>query len=52
MTKILIKVWYNPKYIFKSRTQILKDNTPTNLPSNLLSFKQKLLSGNEIVVYR
>ena len=52
MTKILIKPRYNPKYKIKSQPQISKDKTSTNLPSNLQSFKQKLLSGNGFVVYR
>ena len=52
MTKTLNKSRYNPKYKFKPQTQILKDNTYSNLPSNLQSFKDKLLSGNGFVVYR
>ena len=52
MTKTLIKSRYNPKYKIKSQTQILKDATSTNLPSNLQNFEQKLLSGNGFVVYR
>ena len=51
MPKTLTKPRYNPKYKIKSQTQILKDNTSTNIPSNLQSFKQKLLSGNGFVVY-
>ena len=51
MTKTLNKSRYNPKYKLKSKTIILKDNTSTNLPSNLLSFKQKLL-GNGFVEYK
>ena len=47
-----MKLRYNPKYKIKSQTQISKDNTLANLPSNLQSFKQKLLSGNGFVVYR
>ena len=52
MPKTLIKPSYKPTYKIKSQTQILKDNASTNLPSNLQSFKQKLLSGNGFVVYR
>ena len=52
MPKTLIEPRYNPKYKIKSPTQILKDNTSTNLPSNLQSFKDKLLSGNGFIVYR
>ena len=43
---------YNPKYKIKLQNQIPKAVTSTKLPSNLQSFKQKLLSGNGFVVYR
>ena len=34
----------NPKYKIKLQTQILKNVTSTNLPQNLQSFRDKLLS--------
>ena len=43
---------YNPKYKIKLQNQIPKDNTSTNLPQNLQSFKDNLLSGNGFVVYK
>ena len=49
MTKTLNKSRYNPKYKLKSKTIILRDNTSINLPSNLLNFKQKVLSGKDFV---
>ena len=52
MTKTLIKPRYNPKYKIKIQNQIPKDITSSKLPSNLQSFKQKLLPGNGFVVYR
>ena len=52
MTKTLIKSRYNPKYKIKSKTQILKGVTSSNLPSNLQNFKQKLLSGNGFITYK
>ena len=51
MTKTLNKSRYNPKYKLKSKTIIPKDNTSTNLPSNLQNFKGKLLSGNGFIKY-
>ena len=42
----------NPKYKIKIQNQIPKVFTSTKLPSNLPSFKEKLLSGNGFVVYR
>ena len=48
----MTKSRYNPKYKIKLQNQIPKDITSTMLPSNLQSFKQKLLSGNGFVVYR
>ena len=48
----MTKSRYNPKYKIKLQNQIPKDITSTKLPSNLQSFKQKLLSGNGFVVYR
>ena len=48
----MTKSRYNPKYKIKLQNQIPKDITSTNLPSNLQSFKEKLLSGNGFVVYR
>ena len=52
MTKTSNKSKYIPKYKLKSKTILLKDNTSTNLPPILLSFKQKLLSGNGFVEYK
>ena len=52
MTKTLIKSRYNPKYENKLQTQIIDDNTSTNLPSNLRNFKNNILSGNGFIVYR
>ena len=43
---------YNPKYKINLQNQIPKDVTSTKLPSNLQSFKKKILSGNGFVVYR
>ena len=40
MTETLIESRCNPKYKSKSQNEILKDNTPTNLHSNLQSLKQ------------
>ena len=51
MTKTLNKSRYNAKYKLKSKVIMLKDNTSTNLSPTLLSFKQKLLSGNGFVEY-
>ena len=48
----MTKSRYNPKYKIKLQNQIPKDITSTNLPSNLQSFKDKLLSGNGFVVYK
>ena len=48
----MTKSRYNPKYKIKLQTQKLKDVTSTNLPQNLQSFKDKLLSGNGFVVNR
>ena len=48
----MTKSRYNPKYKIKLQNQIPKNITSTNLPSNLQSFKDKLLSGNGFVVYR
>ena len=48
----MTKSRYNPKYKIKLQNQIPKDITSTNLPPNLQSFKDKLLSGNGFVVYR
>ena len=51
MTKTLIKSRYNPKYKIKPQPKSSKDNTSTNLPSNLQNFKEKLLSGNCFIKY-
>ena len=48
----MTKSRYNPKYKIKLQNQIPKDITSTNLPSNIQSFKDKLLSGNGFVVYK
>ena len=48
----MTKSRYNPKYKIKLQNQIPKDNTSTNLPQNLQSFKDKLLSGSGFIVYR
>ena len=48
----MTKSRFNPKYKIKLQNQIPKDITSTDLPSNLQSFKDKLLSGNGFVVYR
>ena len=48
----MTKSRYNPKYKIKKQNQIPKDITSTNLPSNLQSFKDKLLSGNGFIVYK
>ena len=48
----MTKSRYNPKYKIKLQNQIPKDITSNKLPSNLQSFKQKILSGNGFVVYR
>ena len=52
MTKTLIKSRYKPKYKHKSEREISKENTSTSLPSNLLNFKQKLLSGSGFKTYK
>ena len=51
MTKSLIESRYYSKYTIKIQTQILKNKT-SDLPSNLQSFKQKLVCGNGFVVYK
>ena len=43
---------YNPTYRIKLQNQIPKDNKSTNLPSNLRSFKDKLLSGSGFIIYK
>ena len=48
----MTKSRYSPKYKIKLQNQIPKNNTSTNLPSNLQKFKNKLLSGNGFIVYR
>ena len=48
----MTKSRYNPKYKINLQNQLPKDITSTNLPSNLQSFKDKLLSGNGFVVYK
>ena len=48
----MTKSRYNPKNKIKIQNQIPEDIKSTNLPSNIQSFKDKLLSGNGFVVYR
>ena len=48
----MTKSRYNPKYKVKLQNQKPKDNKSTNLPQNLQSFKDKLLSENGFVVYK
>ena len=48
----MTKSRYNPKFKIKIQNQIPKDITSTSLPSNLQSFKNKLLSGNGFLVYK
>ena len=48
----MTKSRYIPKYKIKIQNQIPKDKKPTNLPPNLQSFKDKLLSGNGFIVYK
>ena len=48
----MTKSRYNPKYKIKLQNQISKDIKSKNLPQNLQSFKEKLLSGNGFVIYR
>ena len=48
----MTKSRYNPKYKIKLQNQISKDIESINLPQNLQSFKEKLLSGNGFVVFR
>ena len=43
---------YKPQYKTKLQNQITKDITSTKLPSNLQSFRKRLLSGNGFIVYR
>ena len=52
MTKTLNKSRYNPKYKIKPQTKSSKDNTSSNLPPNLQSFKQKILSGSGFKTYK
>ena len=51
MTKTLNKSGYNTRYKIKSQTESSKDITSSNLPQNLQSLKQKLLSGKGYIVY-
>ena len=48
----MAKSRYNPKYKTKLQNQTPKDKKSTNLPSNIQSFKDKLLSGSGFIVYR
>ena len=52
MPKNLIKLRYNPNFIIKSKTEKLKVDSSTTLPTNLQNFKQKFVSGNGFFVYR
>ena len=51
MPKTLIKSRLHPN---KQKPKIKQEinNTKSNLPPNIQSFKQKLLSGNGFVVYK
>ena len=51
MTKTLIKSRYYPRNKIKSQNQPSNLNFINNLPPNLQSFKQKLLSGNSFIKY-
>ena len=51
MPKTLIKSRLLPNN-HKSKTKQKRNNTKSNLPPHLQSFKQKLLSGNGFVVYK
>ena len=48
----MTKTRYNPKYKIKLQNQIPKDIKSSNLPQNLHSFKDNLLSGNGFNVYK
>ena len=48
----MTKSRYNSKYEIKLQNQMPKDIKSTNLPTNLQSFKDKLLSGNGFFVYK
>ena len=48
----MTKSRYNRKYKTKLQNQIPKDIKSSNLPQNLQSFKDKLLSGNGFIVYK
>ena len=48
----MTKSRYNPKYKNKLQNQISKVFKSTNLPQNLQSFKDKLLSVNGFVICR
>ena len=51
MPKTLIKSrLYSNKHKPKSKQQI--NNTKSNLPPHLQTFRQKLLSGNRIIEYK
>ena len=52
MTKASNNSRYKPKQKSILQTKLWKDNSFNNLPSNLQSFKQKLVSGKRFVVYR
>ena len=51
MPKTLIKSRLHPNKI-KSNIKQQINNTKPNLPPNLQSFKQKLLSGNGFLLYK
>ena len=52
MTKILFKTRYYLEYKIELQNPTSGDVTSTNLPSNLQSFKQKLLTRNGFVEYK
>ena len=55
MTKTLIKSRYTTTKYIKPKPNYnpeIKNNTSTSLPTNLKSFKDKLLSGNGFSLYK
>ena len=52
MTKTSNKSSHIPKYKNKSKTEKLKLNSSSTLPSNLLNFRQELLPGNGFIPYK
>ena len=52
MTKTLMESKCNPKYKISITNNNTRSNNSTPPPSNLQTFKNKLLSGNGFVVYK